>query len=291
MLFTRVLTATVLLIVLIGFAGWAPAIAFDVLLLVILAVACTEWMRLLGLGTGASAVVGLGFIGLGLFGLFSVPSVMATAHGIGQGVLPLYVMATLVWCVAVPVAIVRFTAIGAQRFAGRAVAFALCFAAWCALLHADGLGKAFLLSVLLLVWVADTAAYFAGRAFGRHKLAPKVSPGKTREGVAGALAGTLLLAIVLAPMPWTSQANPAGNLFSFLVLHLGWAVTLMVVVMITLISVMGDLYESLLKRLANVKDSGSLLPGHGGVLDRVDALIAVFPVTMGIVSLIQSGVF
>ena len=265
--------------------------AFDVLLLAILAVACIEWMRLLGVGATGSRALGLAFAGLGLVGLVSVPSVMATVHGMGQGILPLYVMATLVWCLAVPIAIARFASIGAHRFAGRAVAFALCFAAWCALLHADGLGKGFLLSVLLLVWVADTAAYFAGRAFGRRKLAPRVSPGKTREGVAGAVMANLALAAVLAQLPWTSEANPAGNLFYFLALHLGWTLMLVVVVMMTLVSVMGDLYESLIKRLANVKDSGALLPGHGGVLDRIDALIAVFPVTMGLVSLIQLGVF
>jgi phosphatidate cytidylyltransferase len=137
--------------------------------------------------------------------------------------------------------------------------------------------------------VADTAAYFAGRAFGRHKLAPAISPGKTREGVVGAVLANLVLAAGLAQAGLVSSANPAGTLFSMLQINLGWPLMLLITVLLTLVSVAGDLYESLLKRACGVKDSGRLLPGHGGVLDRVDAALAVFPVTMCIVSLIQTG--
>lgn len=111
-----------------------------------------------------------------------------------------------------------------------------------------------LLSFLALVWVADIAAYFVGRAWGRHKLAPTISPGKTWEGAIGAIVGVLLYA-------WAIN----------LTLNVGW------LILLTGISILGDLFESLAKRQAGVKDSGTLLPGHGGVLDRLDSLMAALP--------------
>jgi phosphatidate cytidylyltransferase len=127
----------------------------------------------------------------------------------------------------------------------------------------SSLGPAGVLSLFALVWAADIAAYFVGRAFGRHKLAPAVSPGKTWEGFGGGLAGSLAAGVVAgwlllpAPRPWA-----------------GW---LALCAATAVISVIGDLFESLLKRLVGVKDSGDLLPGHGGVLDRVDSLLAAAP--------------
>lgn len=124
-------------------------------------------------------------------------------------------------------------------------------------------GAEWLLFVLLLVWCADTGAYFAGRAYGRHKLAPAVSPGKTWEGVAGGLVATTLLA--LAFTVWQS-------------LSLGQGLALIVITwLVTLVSVLGDLLESMLKRHRGIKDSSALLPGHGGVLDRIDSLTAAVP--------------
>lgn len=289
MLHTRILTAVILLVVLIGVAWWAPALWFDGLLLLIIVIACFEWMRLLGLSLAGSVVSAGLLFALGTISLFKADSVIAAAQGLGSGILPIYILATLFWLIAVPVAVSRFVAIGGQRLAGRILVFVLCFATWLGLLQADGLGKAFLLSSLLIIWVADTAAYFAGRAFGKHKLAPAVSPGKTWEGVIGALLANLALAIVMAKTMPVSADNPAGSVFSLIQMSMGWGFMLAFTVLITLVSVMGDLYESLLKRIAGVKDSGQLLPGHGGVLDRIDALLAVIPVTMCVVTLIQSG--
>jgi len=124
-------------------------------------------------------------------------------------------------------------------------------------------GVRWLLYVLLLVWAADTGAYFAGRAFGRHKLAPQVSPGKTWEGVAGGLLLAALLAAVAAPV----LGKPV---FSFTVLSLSVAV----------FSVVGDLSESMFKRHAGLKDSGQLIPGHGGMLDRIDSITAAAPLVL-----------
>jgi phosphatidate cytidylyltransferase len=133
------------------------------------------------------------------------------------------------------------------------------------LLAADNERPRALLFLFVLVWVADTAAYFAGSFWGRTKLAPHVSPGKTVEGVVGGVIGAVLLAWVCGTMIWKFEA---GSLALWIVLA---AVT-------ALFSVVGDLTESKLKRIARVKDSGRLIPGHGGVLDRIDALTAAAPV-------------
>ena len=119
-----------------------------------------------------------------------------------------------------------------------------------------------LLLVMAVVWVADSAAYFTGLAFGRHKLAPAISPGKTWEGVAGAFVAVALYAFTLAG----AETGKRG------------AVAIVVVCMaMTALSIIGDLFESLCKRQAGVKDSGNVLPGHGGILDRIDGLVAALP--------------
>jgi len=289
MLRTRVLTAVLALIVLVGAALWAPAFGFDVLLLAIVTVALYEWLGLLGLLAPRAAAIAAALGLLGLASLLYFPPIMLAAEGSGAALLPLYLLATLVWVVAAPLALSRGRTIGGQSGLGPAAAFVLCFSTWLALLQADGIGKLFLLSVLLLVWVADTAAYFVGRAFGRRKLAPSISPGKTWEGVFGALAGNLFLA-AMAIQLGSGQPDALGpNVFGLIGEQVGRVFLFLFVILMTLVSVVGDLYESLLKRLRGVKDSSGLLPGHGGVLDRIDALMAVFPVTMAVVSLLELG--
>lgn len=154
--------------------------------------------------------------------------------------------------------------------------------AWLAVAQAKVIGINFLLSVLVLVWVADIGAYFAGRTFGgrliRQKLAPKVSPGKSWEGVLGGMVGVLIVAFAwrwadataLVQVPsFFSRVGQSGEWF-----------LLIAVIFMTAMSVVGDLFESLVKRSAGVKDSSGLLPGHGGVLDRIDALLPALPVAM-----------
>jgi phosphatidate cytidylyltransferase len=123
-----------------------------------------------------------------------------------------------------------------------------------------------LLSVLAIAWVADSAAYFSGKAFGKHKLAPQISPGKSWEGVVGGVLGVLIYVYLL---PKSLFAH--GELLPL-------PYWLVIAIVLTAVSVMGDLLESLFKRQAGIKDSSQLLPGHGGVLDRVDSLLAILPV-------------
>lgn len=136
------------------------------------------------------------------------------------------------------------------------------FPTWLALVSMRGISPWLLLVVMAAVWIADSTAYFAGRRFGKHKLAPQISPGKTWEGVLGAWLGVSLYGVILCYSLSLSYWTIVGLLG------------------ITVLSIMGDLLESLVKRQAGVKDSGSLLPGHGGVLDRIDGLTSTLPLVM-----------
>jgi phosphatidate cytidylyltransferase len=134
----------------------------------------------------------------------------------------------------------------------------------------------FLLSVMALVWIADVGAYFFGKAFGKRKLAPTISPGKSWEGALGGAFAVLLtatLSIACAP----AAAWLADTFAVRLQAKMGWPLALAMLALIVAASVVGDLFESLLKRRAGLKDSSNLLPGHGGVLDRIDSLIPVLP--------------
>ena len=124
------------------------------------------------------------------------------------------------------------------------------------------------LAVLVLVWIADTAAYFVGRAYGRRKLAPSISPGKTWEGAAGGVGGALIYAILL-------------SLFG----GRAWWAYLAIALVLAVLSIVGDLFESAAKRQAGVKDSGTTLPGHGGIMDRIDSATATLPICALLLSL------
>ena len=143
-------------------------------------------------------------------------------------------------------------------------------ATWMALVELQARSPALLLAFMAVVWIADTAAYFTGRRFGRRKLAPSISPGKTWEGVWGALSATGAYALLLLALaPSAGLREPRSIAVA--------ALWLALVLLLTAMSIVGDLFESQLKRQRGVKDSGNLLPGHGGVLDRIDALLAAMP--------------
>jgi phosphatidate cytidylyltransferase len=165
-----------------------------------------------------------------------------------------------------------------------ALGLLLLWVAWLAMANARSAGINFILSVFCLVWVADIAAYFGGRAFGKRKLAPAISPGKSWEGVWSGMAGVLLLGLA---WHWLDGhlAVDSSSLYTRLDERLGPPVAALALVFLAAMSVVGDLFESLVKRSAGAKDSSQLLPGHGGVLDRVDALLPVFPIALALASL------
>jgi phosphatidate cytidylyltransferase len=178
-------------------------------------------------------------------------------------------LATLFWLVVAPPWLAtRWKPASALPLA--IVGWIVLIGAWVAIVQLQARSPWLALAAMAIVWIADTAAFFAGRAFGRQKLAPQVSPGKTWEGVYGGLAAVAVYALVLVPL--AADSGFAGAVSPLAVtVWVGCAVAL------AGLSVVGDLCESLLKRQAGVKDSGRLLPGHGGILDRVDALLAAMP--------------
>jgi phosphatidate cytidylyltransferase len=277
MLKQRVITALVLIAFLLP-ALFAPvAWPFALLSLLMIAAAGWEWGRLNG-AAGLAPAMGIGLAaacGLALWaGWGDAPPRLA------------WWLATLVWVLGgsfvlrggpagwplVPVAL-RCT-----------LGLALLWTAWLALAAAKAVGINFILSLLCLVWAADIAAYFGGKAFGRRKLAPRISPGKSWEGVWSGMLGALALA---AFWLWLDSvlAPDSPSVYAHLVERLGVAGLVLVVVFLATMSVVGDLFESIVKRAAGAKDSSGLLPGHGGVLDRIDALLPVFPIAMALMTL------
>ena len=280
MLKQRILTAVVLLAILLPALFWPTPEPFAVVVLVLLAAGAWEWGRLNGLSQAGA--LGAAAACLAVCGL-------SWAGGLVDRPLPLlWLVAGSLWVLAGALMLRRGVAGWPQvpkalRVAGGIAALWL---AWLAVAQARAIGVNFLLSIFVLVWVADIAAYFAGKAFGlkftHNKLAPAISPGKSWEGVWGGMAGVLLLAI-----GWTlaDTANGAhvASLYSRLASH-GWWLLVLAALFLAAMSVVGDLVESLVKRSAGAKDSSRLLPGHGGVLDRVDALLPTLPLAMMLAS-------
>jgi len=262
----RVATASVLLIVAVGALVWSST-AFAVVVTALLGFALAEWLQLTGAARSVAIVVAL------IVSAMLLAVLLASSSAIEAFVLPLGVIAVAVWF-AIVLLLVQPKAMTLRlpRVIGMSLAVVLMLAAWFALMRFLSQGVIVLFSVLLIVWIADTAAYFAGRAFGRRKLAPHISPGKTWAGVAGAVLAVLVLALVI----WVLVPDRriySNNLFA----SVGPAFALFLLALLVALSIAGDLFESLLKRQAGVKDSGQLLPGHGGVLDRVDAMLPLLP--------------
>lgn len=277
MLRTRVITALVLLAVLLPALFVAPAVVFAVVAGVFACAAMWEWARLAGhkpLACLLWAAVWLGAAAALLFGT----SVATLASRQLTGALAISAVA---WAALLASSLPRAAlprSLSAPPVLS-ALGFVVLFAAWLALMRARGLGSGFLLSVLLVAWVADVAAYFGGRAVGGAKLAPRISPGKTWAGVWSAAAAVVVYALVCTLWPALSD-----TLFARIG-HL-WGLPILLVCSLALLAltIMGDLFESLLKRHAGVKDSSGLLPGHGGVLDRIDALLPLLPIALLLLS-------
>lgn len=264
MLKQRVITALILAPLLIWAIFSLPESGFIVLLLAIFSIAAWEWGRLSGLKQPGSRLfyVVILFVLMGLVGFVfdSYPLLIDI----------LYLVIGGLWLLTLPGLfyyrhheVTRSGFNVFKLFVGIGIILGP-FVALLVLRHRDPFGPQWVMYLLLLIWMADTGAYFAGRTLGRHKLLYNVSPGKSWEGVAGGLLGCLILS---AAAGWWFELGMTP--------YAGFIVISLIVV---LFSVAGDLAESLFKRQAGVKDSGHILPGHGGVLDRIDSLTAAAPV-------------
>jgi len=276
MLVQRTLTAIALLCVFVGALLYLSTPYWTAFLLPGLFVASLEWGRLAGYG-GRSSTLFAALTSVSFLSLLIASSWDATV--ITEQVIAMptfaYVVATIFWLVVVP----PWLAAGwsaRQPLAAGITGWLVLVPAWVALAEMQA-QPAQLLFVLGVVWIADSAAYIAGRGLGRHRLAPSISPGKTWEGVAGAAIAVAVYYAVAELGGLSRGAVWSGSS--------GWIAVLIVTVM----SVEGDLFESWMKRLAGVKDSGSLLPGHGGLLDRIDGLTASLPVAALMVNVFPAG--
>jgi len=242
---------------------------FGALTALVLMTAAWEWARLLRMGAALSLVYAA---------LAALLLAASLRLGIGPSPSrPLFEAASVFWLLAAPFALWRRPALaeGGWRPFLLMAGVVVFIACWHALLMARTVGVSFVLSLLLVVWLADIGAYFAGKAYGRRKLAVSISPGKTWEGAIGGW-----LAVLVAATAAQLMQVAAPILSTSFAARVGWPGTLAMLTVLVIFSVLGDLFESLLKRQAGVKDSSSLLPGHGGVLDRVDALLPVLPLAM-----------
>jgi phosphatidate cytidylyltransferase len=231
--------------VLLAVLFFLPRPAFMVVVAALVLLAALEWARLCRLQRTGAWVLALAaaatFLALGYAGLQS----------------EMFALAALFWIVVAPAWMWRGMRPEQQIWIG-AAGFAVLVPAGLAMLS---LKPAQVLLVLVLVWIADTAAYFVGRAWGKRKLAPSISPGKSWEGAAGGVAAAVSYAIICG----------------FFTPGIAWAGLLAAAVLLAMVSIVGDLFESAAKRQAGVKDSGTLLPGHGGILDRIDSATAALP--------------
>jgi phosphatidate cytidylyltransferase len=276
MLKQRIITALVLLLVLLPALFYPSPVPFSALALMFIAAAAWEWARLVGYGQA---------VALGSAASTVLVCALAWSAGLLQAALtPWWLSVGVFWVAGGAVLLRGGTGLWLRLPPALKlmIGFVVLAAAWLAVAQARHVGINFLLSILALVWTADICAYFAGRAFGGRvmpgKLAPSISPGKTWEGVWGGMAGVLVLALAWS---WLDKVLSATtpSLYGELLAGQRWTM-LLAIMGLAAMSVVGDLIESLLKRSAQVKDSSQLLPGHGGVLDRIDALLPTLPLAM-----------
>jgi len=269
MLKTRVMTALVLLVLFLAALFWLSPRSWAIFAGLLVVPAAWEWGKLIKLkGLACGLYVAL------------VIAVCAALLGMGQdhtagggrgAHAATYLAASLFWIVVVPLWLWR-SWLPQSRWLAAFTGLLVLVPTWLAFVELRNLEPVLLFMLMSVAWISDIAAYFAGRRYGRHKLAPSISPGKTWEGVGGAVLAVSVYAALwcYAWQPYFPQALKSTRFGALGMLLFLW--------LLTAIGIYGDLFESALKRRAGVKDSGSLLPGHGGVLDRIDALTAVLPV-------------
>ena len=264
MLKTRVITALALLAGLLAAVFLLPAWGWLVFVSLVCGAAGAEWGGIVGFPTLRRSIFAILMAALCL-----AAGMVAGLHREETvapfSLVPAYAASGLFWMLCVPFWLRARWALPGPG-AASLVGLVLLLPPSLAMAHLRLLSPWLLLGVMAAVWVADIAAYFTGRAFGRRKLAPNISPGKSWEGAYGAVVGVVIYGLVCL-----SYFAPALDLSRVLV-------ALPVLVGFTAVSIIGDLFESMLKRQAGIKDSGSLLPGHGGILDRIDSLTSTLPI-------------
>ncbi len=269
MLKHRILTAIVLFAILAIVLSANSALPFLGFLAITCALAGWEWTRItLGRSSVWPPVLGIGLLLLTLVQAYFWLKQEASNTVVVQ---LCAVISVYFWFTAVSRALYQAQVTARTAPMGWSVfACITLFATWGALadLYQEH-GVFYILTLLIVIWVADIAAYFVGRAIGRHKLAPTISPGKTREGAMAGIAGVVIWLLVSAQWPESFGAD--------LMRRWGLLGSILLAILLAIFSISGDLFESLLKRRAGVKDSSQLLPGHGGVFDRIDAVVAVVP--------------
>ena len=266
MLKTRVITALVMMAVLLPSIFLLPQAAWALLVAAFIGVAAWEWGALLKWQENGRRLLGVGVAGLCATLSILDPAILGSMNQFAPAtgwVLAFYVVAAAFWCLLMPFWLRSQWALGGGA-SGLLVGAIVLLPTWLAIVQLRTLGPWALLGVFAVVWMADIAAYFSGRAFGKRKMAPSISPGKTWAGAYGAVLGVVIYGLLVRfGAGWQLPSLPV------------WIVVLLFV---TAISIIGDLYESLLKRKAGIKDSSNILPGHGGVLDRIDSLTSTLPV-------------
>lgn len=270
MLKKRVLTACILLPLIILAILYLNIESFAVLTAIIFLIGAWEWTSLSGFKTIPERV--LAFIIFPLLALLFFILVkylmFAVLIYINQPNLFFHllgIISLISWCLAA-VAVFLYpkgSSIYGKKWISLIIGVFVLVPSWFALVILQYLNGYYLFYILALIFAADTSAYFVGRKFGKHKLAPNVSPGKTWEGVLGAVTAAILVSMI-----GFAIIKPHHKLFI-------WG---FIAVMVVLFSIIGDLFESLFKRLRGLKDSGTILPGHGGILDRLDSLTAALPI-------------
>jgi len=258
MLRTRVATALFLLLIFLAALFWLPNAGWAVLAVLLAALAGWEWAALLG--WRGSARLSYSAVAAGAAAAILAGDALAATWA----TLASFAVSAAFWCLAAPLWLVLKWRIAS--WAGALAGLVVVVPTVLALVMLRRISAEYVVAVVAIVAVADIAAYFVGRAFGRHKLAPNISPGKSWEGAAGAVPCVILYGIAVAQLSGHKLDATALLTLSLLLL------------VITVLSIVGDLFESLAKRQAGVKDSGSILPGHGGLLDRVDSLTATLPI-------------
>lgn len=253
----RLITAFILAPIILAITYWAPSSIFAILLLVFVALSAYEWARLSGVHSKyaiAAYILLLSLLFLGLYRFFSFAELKWLFY------------CSALWWLYIYFKLKKYKATEHKALSYSKLVEGLVTITPAVLamfyLHQQ-FGALMVFYLFAVVWGADVGAYFSGKRFGQHKLAPKLSPGKTIEGVAGGLLLIVVLSLVVAICRYD---DPASIL-----------IFILISAFVACVSIIGDLYESLLKREAGVKDSSRLLPGHGGVLDRIDSILAAAP--------------